>query len=436
MSQILLTIEITDYIPSNFDFSNFHFIFSSSSNDFSNIISYHNKNSISHKIYYTPKKRLQYHIKVTKNNHLIGISDLIIPSKIFQNKAEFFSAICIIAMTDSIRRLIFGNISPLNDIKITIKVNFQYKKNNLTTLQKKSDTKKLKQFKTVIVKMKKIPSQKIFMKKIKPIMNYSRKRSQSRTGDTYKKIINANKIIIDTEIENENKKRLNTVNGIINYEKDSLENSFESSVIDDNLKNKILPTSSEIINFIPNFVNNKNYEEINNLNELIHYTKNNLNELLNYQINYYKLIKNSYEMSQKYNKLLIEYNKKYRLAVKKLNEVNNEINKVEIKKKLKSNYLIKLLENKENELDLFKNIYSIQVDQEEIEEYENEKNIKDNQRKNQDNKTQMLLLKILRNISVNYGPLNNLLDETNSTEEERMNINNIPRINTNFSQEN
>ena len=429
MSQIILTIEIIDYIPSNFDFTDLHFIFSSGSNDFTNIITYQSKNSISHKIYYIPKKNIRYHIKVTKNNYLIGISDFQIPSNILQNKTESFSTLCTINMTDSIRRVIFGNISPLNEIKINIKINLQYKKNNSNFISKKSEPKILKPMKTKTAKMNKIPSQNIFMKKIPPLRNAPKNRSLSRTGGTYKKMINTNKIIDNDTL---NEKRLNTINAIINYDKDSLENSADSSIIDDDLKNKILPSSSELNDFIPNFVNNKKYENINNLDEMVQLTKNNLGELLNYQIKYYELIKNSYEKNQKYNKLLIDYNKKYRLTVKKLNEVNNEINKVEMKNNLKNNYLLKLLDNKKNELDLFKNIYSVEVNQEEIDEYANEKIIKNNQKKDQDNKTQMLLLKVLRNISANYGPLNNLLDETNSTEEERININNISQINSVF----
>ena len=122
MAFLGITIEILDYFPQNFNFDYFSFIFISESKDFEKEISFLNKNPIFQKIP-IPKKNLKYSIKVTKNNSLVGISDLIIPPNIFSKKESSFDKICQITMTDSIRRLIFGNSLP-NTIYKTCRIKF------------------------------------------------------------------------------------------------------------------------------------------------------------------------------------------------------------------------------------------------------------------------------------------------------------------------
>ena len=124
MAFLGITIEIIEYFPPNFNFDNISFIFSSETRDFEKEISFLNKNQIFQKIP-LPKKNLKYTIKVTKNNSLVGISDLIIPSTVFNKKEASFDKICQITMTDSIKRLIFGNSFP-NVLKINVHSTFQY----------------------------------------------------------------------------------------------------------------------------------------------------------------------------------------------------------------------------------------------------------------------------------------------------------------------
>ena len=124
MSHVGITLQILEYFPQNFNYENFNFIFSSESRDFEKEISFSSKNFISHKII-IPRKNLKYSVKITRNNSLIGICDFIIPFQIFTKRESFFNKNCQLTMTDSIRRLIFGNISP-NNIKININANLQY----------------------------------------------------------------------------------------------------------------------------------------------------------------------------------------------------------------------------------------------------------------------------------------------------------------------
>ena len=124
MAFLGITIEIIEYFPPNFNFDNISFIFSSETRDFEKEISFLNKNQIFQKIP-LPKKNLKYSIKVTKNNSLIGISDLIIPPTVFGKREPSFEKVCQITMTDSIKRLIFGNSFP-NVLKINVHSTFQY----------------------------------------------------------------------------------------------------------------------------------------------------------------------------------------------------------------------------------------------------------------------------------------------------------------------
>ena len=85
---------------------------SSESRDFEQEISYLNKNQITHRASLN-KRELKYSIKTTKNSSLIGISDLIIPSSIISKRENVYDKTCSIAMSDSVKRVLFGNTSPI-----------------------------------------------------------------------------------------------------------------------------------------------------------------------------------------------------------------------------------------------------------------------------------------------------------------------------------
>ena len=125
MSLALITLDITDYIPKNFNFDSFSFIFSSDGHDFEDEIDYLSRNQIIHKALLS-KKDIRYSIKILRNDSLIGISDFIIPSALLSKKEQLFEKVCIINMTDSTKRILFGNLSPSNTLRINIKANLQY----------------------------------------------------------------------------------------------------------------------------------------------------------------------------------------------------------------------------------------------------------------------------------------------------------------------
>ena len=126
MSQVIITFDLVEYFPSDFNFSSFSFIINSDSRDFEQEISFQNKSQIKHKLP-LPKKDIKYSIKVTKNNSLIGISELIIPFQIFQKREKTFDKTCNINTTDSIKRVLFGNSTSDKVLKISIHSNLEYK---------------------------------------------------------------------------------------------------------------------------------------------------------------------------------------------------------------------------------------------------------------------------------------------------------------------
>ena len=453
MPFIGLTIEILEYFPQNFNFDNFSFIFSSESKDFVKEISFLNKNSISQKIP-LPKKNLRYSIKVTKNNSLVGISDLIIPLTIFIKKENIFDKICPITMTDSIRRVIFGSTSSSNSLRINIRSTIHYLEKNENFIEPiesrvsiKKEEKHSSTPKTFESSLKKIKFSKNsnnnnkLNKEEKKLMNRkitedNKKRSNSKPLTN--SLSSSNDITYNIKNKNSQLKNLELKEQIISSNNNNLKNceseedQLDNSLIDENLKNLTSPDNYEFFNFISNFEKNfpiEKLDEFSDPNEIINYTKKIINELLNYQLNYYDILNNSINLNRKFNELLVKYNEKYRLTLKKINKIEEENNKNEIQNELITiihrndfNNLKQLIPLKQNELDLYKEMYSINLVENEIPKYSEEQMKQLEEKKSKDNNTQLLLIRVLKNIYNKYGPLNKILNKSNSTEKE---INNI-----------
>ena len=463
MAFLGITIEILEYFPQNFNFDNFNFIFTSESKDFEKDISILNKNQIFQKIP-IPKKNLKYSIKVTKNNSLVGISDLIIPSTVFSKKETSFDKTCQITMTESIKRLIFGNSTP-NTIKINIHSSFQYlekgekfikpaasnislkKEEKRSSTPKKLENNNLKKMKfgggsNTNLKLNK-EEKKTMNKKLTEDF---KKRSNSKPHSN-----NLSSGVMPLNIKNKNhpqiinkEKEKEIVNPNIKKDKkerkESGEELIDTSIIDEDLKNPISNISSEFLDFIPNFEKKYPLEKLNEFTdpyEMINYTKNIINELLNYQLNYYNILTNSVNLNKKFNELLIKYNEKYRLTLKKINKLEEENSKNEIQNELITdihrndfNNLKQLLPLKQSELDLYKEMYSINLDENEIQKFSEEQMKQIEEKKSKDANTQLLLIRVLKNIYNKYGTLNKLLDKSNSNENE---INNVISLSAKYN---
>ena len=454
MSHVGLIIEILEYFPQNFNFDNFSFIFSSESKDFEREISFANKNPISQKILF-PKKNIRYSIKVTKNNSLVGISDFIIPQNIFSKRETSFDKICQITMTDSIRRLIFGSISPSNSIKICIHSTFQYLEKGEKFVQpagsnppakreeKRSSTPK--KYENNLKKMKLGGSSNSNLKlnkDEKKTMNKKltedfKKRSNSKS---YMNNLSSSGISYNIKTKNSHPQNSKEIGQMIssNNKKEKIEyeeDKGDTSLIDEDLKNYNSPAPPEFFDFIKNFENNYPLEKLNEFSdpyEMMNYTKNVINELLNYQLNYYNLLSISVNLNRKFNDLLIKYNEKYRLTLKKINKIEEESKKNEIKDEIITdihrndfNNLKQLIPLKQAELELYKEMYSINLDENELQKFSDEQMKQLEEKKSKDANTQLLLIKVLKNIYEKYGPLNKILNQSNSDEKEINNIINL-----------
>ena len=472
MSYVGITIQILEYHPQNYNYANFSFIFTSESRDFEKEISFSSKNSISHKIS-LPRKNLKYSIKITRNNSLIGISDFIIPFQIFSKRESFYNKTCQMTMTDSIRRLIFGNISP-NNIKINVNANLQYLEkgekfmkpnasNNIikkegkekrASTPKKIDNKYNKNKYgnlTAILKLSKEEKEKCDMNKklteevnkkrsnSKPLMNnisgkdnLNLKNKYFQKGKEQKKEKEKIKDIITNTNTN------NIINNNKNDEKNIIENFEDTSDIDEDLKNNKELDNKDLSEYMKNYINEHPLEKMDEFKEpyeLMIYTKNNINELLNYQLSFYSTLNNSLNINKKFNNLLFNYNEKYRLVMKKINKTDEELKKDEIKEDLiKNNKFIannnieQILPLKQRELDLYKEFFvnnHKKNDDEEKEKYNEEQMKQIEEKKAKDANTQLLLTKILKNIYNKYGPLNNIINKENSDENEIKNILNL-----------
>ena len=471
MSYVGVTLQILEYFPQNFNYENFSFIFSSETRDFEKEILFSSKNSISHKII-IPRKNVKYSIKITRNNSLIGICDFIIPFQIFTKREGFFNKTCQMTMTDSIRRLIFGNISP-NNIKININANLQYlekgekfiKSNDSNTVLKKEEKEKRattpKKFEhklnknkygnlTTILKLSK--DDKSGMNK--KLTEEYKKRSNSKphmnnvsgNASLNLKIKNHQKGLKEQnkEKEKEIKKEKVIISNIKNDKKEEKEkekninkNFEDTSDIDEDLKNNNkTQDDKDILDFMNSFLKEHPLEKMDEIKEpyeLMIYTKNIINELLNYQLNYYSSLINTININKKFNQLLFNYNEKYRLTLKKINKINEETKKNEIKQDLinnkqniENNNLKQLLPLKQQELDLFKGICILNQNKKIEEEKYNEEQMKQiEEKKAKDANTQLLLIRILKNIYNKYGPLNNILNKENADESEIKNVLNL-----------
>ena len=185
-----------------------------------------------------------------------------------------------------------------------------------------------------------------------------------------------------------------------------------------NKKNGNSEAVDKLKNNMNTYIDNNLYmklNEIKDLNEMKKYTENNLNNLLNYHLQYYELIKKEFDLGNKYNDLLLEYNEKYRTNLARINKLKEDNHYNQIKKEMltrndniNDNDIINL---KNKELNIFNDILS---------NLNNENNNDENNNNINKNEQFLLLFKVLKKISNKHGPLENLLNQSNSTEPQRI----------------
>ena len=466
MTLAIITFDIIEYLPSEFKFDNCSFIISSENRDFEQEISYLNKNQITHRVNLT-KRDLKYSIKVTRNSSLIGISDIIIPSQILSKKANIFDQTCSITMSDSVRRVLFGNTSTSNYLKVNIHMTLQYKEIKEKHINKTNDKKDKEKDKSKDKNKdkdkdkSKEPPSKLRSTSGKKFKSKERSESIGKIGEKKKdvtdtfsqRIVGAstkNKNIkkhrsnskpvttkIDsqtmkpkTQIFNNNNNKLKEVqNEILDEELDEIKKlNKNESFIDEKLNKYKKETNPQLINFMKEFNKKNPLNKLNNysdVNEMMEYSKNVFEQLLEFQLKYCEIFNKTISVKNKFKNLMIQYNEKLRNMKKQINKLDEDNDIYELKGQLidKNNYndLKDFYHLKGKELDILKE-YGAYVDKSSGNNEEDKENQKLDEKENNKEKAQNLLIKVLTHSVNKYGPVNKLFTQTNSTESERTNI--------------
>ena len=479
MSFALITLDISDYIPQNFRFDNFSFIFSSDGHDFEYDINYLSRNQIVHKALLN-KKDIRYSIKILRNDSLIGISDFIIPSVLLTRKEPFFEKVCVINMTDSTKRILFGNLSPSNTLRINIKANMQYiqekgmvKQNTVGLKKEKNKPFSPKNTGGVNQKKKNVPGNVmnnaagmgmmnnpagnfVFNKQPIPMSISSRKggmknnfgnnnKIQNKYGNNNKQ--NMADIILQQNQKLKNNNFVNNANVNMNYNKNINnlatkpdnknieqieEDPTDTSVLDEDISQPVQFVDKEFTEFMSKFIEKNPLEQLSqfkDINEMLIYTKNVIDKLLCYQQEYYERLKSSVVLNNRLNELLMKYNEKYRNIVKKVHRLNEETNSNDMRKdavvnihRTENSNLKQIIPLKMKELKLYQEMCGRGIQNIPKEEIKNENLPNNNNENDEESKKQKVLMKLLKNCISNYGPLDTLFKDNNISSEDKKNI--------------
>jgi len=456
MSRIIITFDIIEYFPSDFNYDEYSFIISSENKEFEQEISYLNQNQISHKAVFN-KKDLKYSIKVIKSGALIGISDITVPAQILSKKENIFDKTCQITMTDSVKKIIFGNTSSANNLKFNLHLTLQYVKKEKSPRKRniKKEGKVNKNFSSDNYKYEEN------CEKEESTHSFNIKKNKNRMHSTYKSNVNLKKNInmklyqpksMKTKAYTSNKLK-HTKKSDFDLDKEENDNNnddIKNDNINDNNKNKKqknktankninininkndvneepidlkeIKQDQKYFNFMKEF-NDKNplskLNSISDINKMKDCSRDVVMQLLDYQLKSYDLINDSILTKNKNKQKLIEYNEKYRLVQKQLKLLEEKNDQCKIEEEMNKNQDYKqindLVDLKGNELDILKVIYGDYVPDSKIFGKMPQKVLTEEKIKN-------YLVNILTQAINKYGPINNIFTKTNSTETERLNM--------------
>ena len=484
MSFALITLDISDYFPQNFRFDNFSFIFSSDGHDFEDEINYLSRNQIVHKALLN-KKDIRYSIKILKNDSLIGISDFIIPSVLLSRKEQFFEKVCVINMTDSTKRILFGNLSPSNTLRINIKATMQYIQEKAMIKQNTAGLKKDKnkpfspKSTNLGVKKKNLPissgigggNNPASLSGNNPNSNFvfnkqsisSRKgiaknnnNVNNNIGNKIQNKVNNNKqnmadIMLQQQqqqklknnfINNNNNNLNKNINNNLNVNNIATKNEnknehpeedpTDTSILDEDISQPVQLVDKEFTEFMSKFIERNPLEQLSqfkDINEMLIYTKNVIDKLLCYQQEYYERLKSSVVLNNRLNELLMKYNEKYRNIVKKVHRLNEETNSNDMRKdavvnihRTENSNLKQLIPLKMKELKLYQEMCGEGIENIPKEVINEKNNNINNNENDEENKKQKILLKLIKNCISNYGPLDSLFNKDNISIEDKKNI--------------
>ena len=402
MSYLFLSLEILNYYPSSFDFSEFKFIFSRNKTVYGDEISFISKNKIIQKIK-LEQKNINFSIKVIKKDSLIGISNFIIPyNTVLLKRIPAYEKECLINMTESSKRILgLDN----DNLKINIRCNIEYVNN----IENNSSNKVLN-----VNRSNKI-NESIINKHF--IYNTISENNNSKDENQY----NNNKVFLeDSPLKSMNKKnnlvyskprnfsskkksnKYNIKNAISSDDNNDSSYSYDT---EEELSQKVVFYDEEFSKFVPNLIKEyplDNLTKMKDVNEMVLFTKNNIIKFLDFQQEYNDKSKKAIDIYDKYFKLLRKYSQKYSNKFKQLKILEKKEKINEIKKSLNRNALasnlFRIVDIKNNENELYKEIIGENNNIEDDIDIEGNLNINENIKIN---KNYELLTDILNNCIYN-----------------------------------
>lgn len=402
MSYLFLSLEILNYYPSSFDFSEFKFIFSRNKTVYGDEISFISKNKIIQKIK-LEQKNINFSIKVIKKDSLIGISNFIIPyNTVLLKRIPAYEKECLINMTESSKRILgLDN----DNLKINIRCNIEYVNN----IENNSSNKVLH-----VNRSNKI-NESIINKHF--IYNTISENNNSKDENQY----NNNKVFLeDSPLKSMNKKnnlvyskprnfsskkksnKYNIKNAISSDDNNDSSYSYDT---EEELSQKVVFYDEEFSKFVPNLIKEyplDNLTKMKDVNEMVLFTKNNIIKFLDFQQEYNDKSKKAIDIYDKYFKLLRKYSQKYSNKFKQLKILEKKEKINEIKKSLNRNALasnlFRIVDIKNNENELYKEIIGENNNIEDDIDIEGNLNINENIKIN---KNYELLTDILNNCIYN-----------------------------------
>lgn len=386
---------------------------------------------------------------MTRDGSLIGISDFLIPQTVLQKKQETFAKLCSVIMIDSTKRLLFGNISGNNTIRMNVNASITYFDKNPSLKQShslpKSELKKM----ALSPKVQSMKSAKMaeLMKqsnsiqretKTPPMHNIpkttsSKKKSHSKSAYS----INNNKpvaSVFKASKANHNTNVPNTVkqenNPDLIYSSEIKELDPENdrrdvSVIDEMALVEIGNVDNEFKESSDKFLESHPLEEVNkgSLEEVKENTKNIINSILDYQKEYFTKVNKAIELRSSLKDLFNKYNEKYRGILKKSNRLHEQTQDNTVKKDITVNVNRKEVSNlktnfiplKSKEFEMYKLIFNLTYDSKQMENHKEES--KEDLESSEEGK---LLLKAARNVITKYGPLTKMNTSLDNSEKENL----------------
>ena len=406
MSFIIATINIVNYSPSSFDFEDFKFIFSHNKRVFGDEISYISKNKIIQKVK-LEQKDINFSVKVIKKDSLRGVCDFIIPYKsVLLKKITSYEKECIINMTDSTKRIL--SINNYN-LKINIHCDIDY----LEKEKKNGNNQKLlvNKNKNNTIDVNDSSAKKRF------IYNKINNKNNKDNNININSKKNYNTIVYSKPRYFQNKKHSNSFD--IEKNNNDLDDSDDIIIKNNNEDNNSFDTEEELnqnfniidtdfSNYIPNLIKEyplENLSKMNDINEMMSFTKDNIIKFLNYQQEYNEKVKKSLDNYDKYYKLYKKYSQKYANKIKQMKFLEKKLKINEIKKSMNNNSFIsnlsKIVDIKNSEIDLYELIRNDNDLEYDLEENLNINDI--NNYINKENKNYNVLNGLMTNCIAYYG---------------------------------